>query len=77
MAARLQPVMLRLVDDFLILSPSRAAAEALVSRIMQGVDPCHADHWQSLLWEHIKFELSDVFSSRPRIASVPSYCAVY
>ena len=36
MAAWLQPVMLRLVDDFLVLSPSRAAAEALVLRLMQG-----------------------------------------
>ena len=35
-AARLQPVMLRLVDDFLVISPSRAVAEALVFRIMQG-----------------------------------------
>ena len=38
-AAWLQPVMLRLVDDFLILSPSRAAAEALVLRIIQGGHP--------------------------------------
>lgn len=35
-AATLQPVMLRLVDDFLVLSPSRSAAEALVLRNMQG-----------------------------------------
>ena len=39
--ARLQPVMLRLVDDFLVLAPSRAAAAAIVSRIMQGADPRH------------------------------------
>ena len=39
MAAQLQPVMLRLVDDFLVISPSRAVAEALVSRMMQGALP--------------------------------------
>ena len=32
----LQPVMLRMVDDFLILTPSRAAAEAVILRTMQG-----------------------------------------
>ena len=35
----LQAVMLRMVDDFLILTPSRAAAEAVILRTMQGVVP--------------------------------------
>ncbi len=32
-------VLLRLVDDFLIITPSRAAAEALALRLLQGVLP--------------------------------------
>ena len=32
----LQPVMLRMVDDLLVLTPSRAAAEAVILRTMQG-----------------------------------------
>ena len=35
----LQPVMLRMVDDFLVLTPSRAVAEAVILRTMQGAVP--------------------------------------
>ena len=38
-SSSLQPVMLRMVDDFLILTPSRAAAEAVILRTMQGAVP--------------------------------------
>ena len=50
-SSSLQPVMLRMVDDFLILTPSRAAAEAVILRTMQGAAPspdCLGAHGSSL-----------------------------
>ena len=35
----LPSVLLRLVDDFLVITPSRAAAEALALRLLQGAKP--------------------------------------
>ena len=37
--AHLPSVLLRLVDDFLVITPSRAAAEALALRLLKGVNP--------------------------------------
>lgn len=35
----LPSVLLRLVDDFLVITPSRAAAEALALRLLKGANP--------------------------------------
>lgn len=37
-------VLLRLVDDFLLVTPSRAAAEAIALRLMQGPAPRSLQH---------------------------------
>ena len=39
---RLPSVLLRLVDDFLFITPSRAAAEAVATRLLQGLHACTA-----------------------------------
>ena len=39
----LPSVLLRLVDDFLVITPSRAAAEALALRLLKGANPYRVD----------------------------------
>jgi hypothetical protein len=45
----LPSVLIRLVDDFLFISPSRAAAEAVACRLLQGAPACAAPCLTSML----------------------------
>ena len=38
-APRLQSLLMRLIDDFLFITPSRVAAEALVNKLLKGKSP--------------------------------------
>ena len=40
--------MMRLVDDFLVLTPSKAAAEAIVRQVTRGVVPVLASRYKFL-----------------------------
>ena len=51
-APRLQSLLMRLIDDFLFITPSRTAAEALVNKLLKGAQltaPCLA----LITWNHL------------------------
>ena len=57
---RLQSLLLRLIDDFLFITPSRTAAEALVNKLLKGklLKHCISSKWTPACWAWVSLCVS-------------------